>query len=195
VNEERARASDRTTPRSGAEERDWPGSASALYISALERQKEPLMRRFRSQAGVTYLEVLILMVLAGIISALIVPGWTDEIKAKRYEEAFGVASQLAESMETYYASHGTFSAERDSLLLFLPSPDLLINPLTGLEWIIEIQTAGQEYLITGEGKQPIEIQTEDRWPEYKKAWEGWVALQDQLRRQTEQARRGRRGGG
>ncbi len=151
------------------------------------------MRRFRSQSGVTYLEVLILLVLAGIISALIVPQWTDEIKTKRFDEAYGVADQLAASMETYYASHGVFSAERDSLLLYLPSSDLLINPLNGREWVIEIQNSAQEYLITGEGKQPIEIQTEDRWPQYKKAWEAWVAYQDRLRQEAEQARR-RRGG-
>jgi len=152
------------------------------------------MHRFRSQSGVTYLEVLILMVLAGIISALVVPQWTDEIKTKRYDEAYGLADQLAESMETYYASHGSFSAELDSLLLNLPSSDVLINPLTGREWVIEIQNSGQEYLITGDGKEMIEIQTEDRWPQYKKAWETWVAYQDKLRLEAEQARRGRRGG-
>jgi type II secretory pathway pseudopilin PulG len=152
------------------------------------------MRRFHSQSGVTYLEVLILMVLAGIISALVVPRWTDAIRTKRYDEAYAVADRLAESMETYYASHGSFSAERDSLLLFLPSPDLLVNPLNGREWVIEIQTSGQEYLITGEGRQSIRIQTEDRWPQYKKAWETWVAYQDRLRQEAEQARRGRRGG-
>jgi type II secretory pathway pseudopilin PulG len=152
------------------------------------------MRRFHSQSGVTYLEVLILMVLAGIISALVVPRWTDEIRTKRYDEAYAVADRLAESMETYYASHGSFSAERDSLLLNLPSPDLLVNPLNGREWVIEIQTSGQEYLITGEGRQSITIQTEDRWPQYKKAWETWVAYQDRLRQEAEQARRGRRGG-
>jgi type II secretory pathway pseudopilin PulG len=152
------------------------------------------MRRFHSQSGVTYLEVLILMVLAGIISALVVPRWTDEIRTKRYDEAYAVADRLAESMETYYASHGSFSAERDSLLLNLPSPDLLVNPLNGREWVIEIQTSGQEYLITGEGRQSIRIQTEDRWPQYKKAWETWVAYQDRLRQEAEQARRGRRGG-
>ena len=149
------------------------------------------MRRLRSQSGVTYLEILILVVAAGIISSLFVPRWTEEVKEQRYESAFAVAEQLATTLESYYASHGNFTNEPDSLTAILPSTDLLINPLTGGEWNIEIMNAGQEFMITGEGRQRIELQTEDRWPEFKQAWEAWVAYQEQLRQEAARSRRGR----
>ena len=149
------------------------------------------MRRLRSQSGVTYLEILILVVAAGIISSLFVPRWTDEIKAQRYDAAKEVANQLAAALENYYATHGNFSNEPDSLSTVITTDDLLVNPLTGDEWTIEIMNAGQEYMITGEGPQRIELQTEDRWPEFKQAWERWVAFQEQLREEAARSRRGR----
>lgn len=149
------------------------------------------MRRLRSQSGVTYLEILILVVAAGIISSLFVPRWTEEAKEQRYDAALEVAHQLAASLESYYASHGNFTNEPDSLTTVLTTADLLVNPLTGEEWTIEIMNSGQEYMITGEGRQRIELQTEDRWPEFKQAWETWVAYQEQLRQEAARTRRGR----
>lgn len=154
------------------------------------------MGRLRSQTGVNYIQVLMVIVTAGIVGALVVPYFTNQEQEELWQSAFLAAETIAVAQEDYYAGHGEFTASRDSLIKVLGDSTLLIDPLSGEEFEFGIANRGQDYSVSGgPSNRPILIATEDRWEHYTVAWQKWVALQEQIRAQEAEARRpGRRGG-
>ena len=154
------------------------------------------MGRLRSQTGVNYIQVLLVIVTAGIVGALVVPHYTNQEQEEFWQSAFLAAEIIAVAQEDYYASHGEFTASRDSLIMVLGDSTLLIDPFSGEEFEFGMANRGQDYSVSGgpSGRR-ILIMTEDRWEYYTAAWQKWVALQEQIRAQEAEARRrGRRGG-
>lgn len=151
------------------------------------------MRRSGSQSGVTYIEILLIIVTAGIVGALIVPSLTGRKREQFWQEAFARAEAVAVAEEAYYATHGEFTAERDSLLTVLPDSTLLIDPFSGGEFLFGTANRGQEYSVSGgPADRPILITTEDRWEAYKAAWQQWVDFQNRIREEEAARRAGRR---
>jgi hypothetical protein len=154
------------------------------------------MGRLRSQSGVNYIQVLLVIVTAGIVGALVVPYFTNQEREEFWQSAFLAAETIAVAQEDYYAGHGEFTASRDSLIKVLGDSTLLMDPFTGREFEFGVANRGQDYSVSGgPSDRQILITTEDRWEHYAESWQKWVALQEQIRAQEAEARRrGRRGG-
>jgi hypothetical protein len=140
------------------------------------------MPRLRSEDGVTYIQILLIIVTAGIVGALIVPRLTEQKREAFWQAAFDKAEAVAIAQELYYTTHGEFAASRDSLLTVLPDSTLLIDPFTEREFTFGTANLGQDYSVSGgpEGR-PILITTEDRWDSFRVAWQEWVDLQERIR--------------
>ena len=151
------------------------------------------MRRVGSESGVTYIQILLIIVMAGILSALVVPRLTEQQRQQFWQDAYDKAVVIAMAQETYYQTHGEFAAEKDSLLTVLPDSTALIDPYTNEDFFFGTANVGQDYSVSGgPSDQPILITTEDRWEDFKVAWQSWVDLQNTIREQEAATRSGRR---
>ena len=151
------------------------------------------MPRLRTESGVTYIQILLIIVTAGMVGALIVPRLTEQKREEFWQAALEKAETIAVAQERYYTTHGEFASSRDSLLTVLPDSTLLIDPFTNREFTFGTANVGQDYSVSGgpEGR-PILITTEDRWDQFRVVWQQWVDFQEQIRQ--EEARRRGRGG-
>jgi len=147
------------------------------------------MRRIRSTSGMNYIQMLLILAVAGIAAALVVPYLTS----RGEEEALLLAREklvpLAEAQEEYYKTHGEFTMEIDSLMTILPDPEAFVDPVSGDNYIIEVVNMAQEYSIYSPADNKIRIVTEDRWDNLASIRQAWHEYQLQER---ERARSGRR---
>jgi hypothetical protein len=151
------------------------------------------MRRAGSESGVTYIQILLIIVTAGILGALVVPRLTDQKRDEFWQVAYEKAVAVAVAQETYYGTHGEFAAEKDSLLTVLPEATALIDPFTNEDFLFGTANVGQDYSVSGgPSDRQILITTEDRWEEFKTVWQKWVDLQNVIREQEAAARAGGR---
>ncbi len=149
------------------------------------------MRRLRSSAGMTYIQLLLIIVIAGMVGALAVPYYTNQQQEQVREEARQKVVQLAEAQEDWYRHHGRFIDDYDSLATVLPAGYDFLDPLSGDTLRVELAEQGQEYAISTGGSSPIQVTTEDRWYQFRTAWENY---RDEQQSMAEEERR-RRGGG
>ena len=149
------------------------------------------MRRLRSSAGMTYIQLLLIIVIAGMVGALAVPYYTEQERQAIRDQAHQKVVQVAEAQESWYEDHGRFTDSYDSLATLLPERFDFIDPLSGDSLAVELSEQGQAYSISTGGAQPIQITTEDRWYEFRAAWEHY---RDEQASMAEEERR-RRGGG
>lgn len=126
------------------------------------RSKEWRMRRLTSQNGVNYIQMLLVIVTAGIIAALAVPYLLNQGVEELQELARQRADRIALAQEEYYASHGLFTMQRDSLLTTLADSTDLIDPTSDFPFLIGTANAGQDFSISSTGDFYILIVTEDR---------------------------------
>ncbi len=135
------------------------------------------MRRLTSQNGVNYIQMLLVIVIAGIIAALAVPyllnQGVEEIQALARQRA----ERIALAQEEYYAAHGLFTMQRDSLLTTLADSTDLIDPTSNYPFLIGIANAGQDYSISSTGDFYLLIVTEDRLDNLQEARQKWHEYQ------------------
>jgi len=150
--------------------------------------KESNMRRIMSQTGMNYIQMLLVLVLAGILGALVVPYLTnqekEEIKALSRERA----GRIVDAEFTYYQTHGEFTMEIDSLKTVLRDPDAYVDPLNEQGFQIGVVNQGQDFSIQSYADATILIVTEDRWEDLQQARLAWRDYQEEIRLQS-------RGGG
>ena len=149
------------------------------------------MRRLRSSAGMTYIQLLLIIVIAGIAGALAVPFYTNKQAEAVRSQARQKVVQLAEAQEAWYRQRGRFTDDFDSLATVLPAGYDFLDPMSGDSLSVELTEQGQEYTLSTGGANPIVITTEDRWYEFRAAWE---AYRDDQASMADEERR-RRGGG
>ncbi len=135
------------------------------------------MRRLTSQNGVNYIQMLLVIVIAGIVAALAVPyllnQGVEEIQALARQRA----ERIALAQEEYYATHGLFTMQRDSLLTTLADSTDLIDPTSNYPFLIGIANAGQDYSISSTGDFYLLIVTEDRLDNLQEARQKWHEYQ------------------
>jgi type II secretory pathway pseudopilin PulG len=86
------------------------------------------MRRLTSQNGVNYIQMLLVIVTAGIMAALVIPYLLNRDVEELQAIALQRAERIAVAQEEFYATHGLFTMERDSLLTALADSTDLIDP-------------------------------------------------------------------
>jgi len=127
---------------------------------------------------------MLVIVTAGIIGAIVVPfllsQGAEELQALARERA----ERLALAQEEYYASHGVFTMERDSLLTVLPDSSYFLDPTTDTEFIIGTANAGQDYSISSTGDFYLLVVTEDRLDKLQEAQLAWHQYQLDLMDQS-----------
>ncbi len=131
------------------------------------------MRRLTSQNGVNYIQMLLVIVTAGIIAALAVPYLLNQGAEELQELARQKAERIALAQEEYFATHGIFTMERDSLLTTLADSTDLIDPTSDFPFLIGTANAGQDYSISSTGDFYILIVTEDRLDNLQEARQKW----------------------
>ena len=146
------------------------------------------MRRLTAQTGVNYIQVLLVIVTAGIISALVVPLLLNQGMEELQEFARERAERLALAQEEYYATHGVFTMERDSLLTVLPDSSYFLDPTTDTEFMIGTANAGQDYSISSTGDFYLLVVTEDRLDKLQEARQAWHQYQQDLMEQSRRRR-------
>lgn len=148
------------------------------------RPKESIMRRITSQNGMNYIQMLLVLVFAGILGALVVPYLTDQEKEEIRTLSRERAVMLADAQMDYYRTHGEFTMELDSLKTILSDPDVYIDPLTERGFLIGVVNQGQDFSISSNADPLIRIVTEDRWEDLKQAQLDWNAYQEEIRQQS-----------
>ena len=148
------------------------------------RPKESIMRRIKSQNGMNYIQMLLVLVFAGILGALVVPYLTGQEKEEIRTLSRERVVRLVEAEFAYYRTHGEFSMEIDSLKTVLPDPDAYIDPLNDQGYQIGTPNQGQDFSISSYADPTIIIVTEDRWAEHQQAQLDWNAYQEEIRQQS-----------
>jgi type IV pilus assembly protein PilE len=69
--------------------------------------------RLRKQAGVTLLELMIVVVVIGILSIIAIPGYREYTKRAQRTEAKAALLRLAANQERFYLQNRTYSANVD----------------------------------------------------------------------------------
>jgi len=131
------------------------------------------MRRLTSQNGVNYIQMLLVIVTAGIIAALAVPYLLNQGVEELQALARQRAERIALAQEEYYGNHGLFTMQRDSLLTVLADSTDLIDPTTDYPFQIGTANAGQDYSIVSTGNFYLLIVTEDRLDSLMVARQKW----------------------
>ena len=142
------------------------------------------MRRLTSQDGMNYIQMLLVLVSAGILGALVVPYLTtlerDELIARSRERV----ERIADAQLVYYRTHGVFTMEIDSLMMVEPDPEVYIDPLTESGFEIGVVNQGQDFSISSTAEETNILITEDRWNELQQARIAWNEYQNEIRRQS-----------
>ncbi|MFC1545118.1 Tfp pilus assembly protein FimT/FimU [Gemmatimonadota bacterium] len=142
------------------------------------------MRRIMSQTGMNYIQMLLVLVLAGILGALVVPYLTSQEKMELSELSRERATRLVDAEFTYYRTHGEFTMEIDSLKTVLRDPDAYVDPLNDQGFQIGVANQGQDFSISSNSDPSILIVTEDRWEELQQARLAWRDYQEEIRLQA-----------
>jgi len=139
------------------------------------------MHSLRSQEGVTYIQVIFPIVFAGIVAALVVPHLTESKRQEIEAEALSRMARIAEAQEQWYANHGQFTDQVDSLRTLILDPEVFINPVNERPFTIELSNQGQEYSIYSAGfHEELLLETEDRWPQFMTVWRMYRDEQQRL---------------
>lgn len=142
------------------------------------------MRRLTSQDGMNYIQMLLVLVLAGILGALVVPYLTTREREELVAQSRERADQIVDAQLVYYRTHGVFTMEIDSLKTVQPDPDVYVDPLTDRGFQIGVANQGQDFSIQSTAEPTILIVTEDRWDELQQARLDWNEYQNEIRRQS-----------
>jgi len=142
------------------------------------------MRRLTSQDGMNYIQMLLVLVVAGILGALVVPYLTTQEREEILALSRERADLIAEAQLAYYRTHGVFTMEIDSLKTVQPDPDVYIDPLNDRGFQIGVANQGQDFSITSTAEATLIIVTEDRWDELQQARLAWNEYQNQIRAQS-----------
>jgi len=143
------------------------------------------MRRLTSQNGVNYIQMLLVIVTAGIIAALAVPYLLNQGVEELQELARQRVERIALAQEVYFETHGVFTMERDSLLTALADSTDLIDPTSDYPFLIGTANAGQDYSISSTGDFYILMVTEDRLDQLQVVRQKWHDYQLSLGAQGE----------
>ena len=142
------------------------------------------MRRIMNQTGMNYIQMLLVLVFAGILGALVVPYLTSQEKEEIRTLSRERATMLAGAEFTYYRTHGEFTMEIDSLKTVLRDPDAYVDPLNEQGFVIGVVNQGQDFSISSNVDSSILIVTEDRWEELQQAQLAWNAYQEEIRERS-----------
>ncbi|MFZ6712899.1 type IV pilin protein [Undibacterium sp. TC9W] len=80
----------------------------------------------KSEAGFTLIEILIVVVILGILAAISVPAYTDNVRRSRRADARSVLVQNAQFMQSFYTANDKYNVMRDGTAVALP---MLVSPV------------------------------------------------------------------
>ncbi len=150
--------------------------------------KESNMRRIMSQTGMNYIQMLLVLVLAGILGALVVPYLTSQERAEIKALSRERAVRIVDAEFTYYRTHRELPMELDSLTTVRSAPVADVDPLNEQGFQIGVVNQGQDFSIQSNADAMILIVTEDRMEDLQQARLAWRDYQEEIRLQS-------RGGG
>ncbi len=142
------------------------------------------MRRLTSQDGMNYIQMLLVLVLAGILGALVVPYLTTRERDELVTQSRERADLIVDAQLVYYRTHGVFTIEIDSLKMVQPDPVVYVDPLHGRGFLIGVANQGQDFSISSTAESTILIVTEDRWNALQQARLAWSDYQNEIREQS-----------
>ncbi len=102
------------------------------------------MRRARFLPGFTLVELMIVLVIAGVLATLVYPSYRDHLIRGALPEAIGGLSQYAARLEEYYLDHRTYAGADDECALSLPTAGRF-------SFSCVPANSGQTYLLTATG--------------------------------------------
>ncbi|BBB65636.1 pilus biosynthesis protein [Undibacterium sp. YM2] len=80
----------------------------------------------KSEAGFTLIEILIVVVILGILAAISVPAYTDNVRRSRRADARSVLTQNAQFMQSFMTANDRYDKMRDNTPVALP---MLVSPV------------------------------------------------------------------
>ncbi|MFZ6735500.1 type IV pilin protein [Undibacterium sp. Ji42W] len=80
----------------------------------------------KSEAGFTLIEILIVVVILGILAAISVPAYTDNVKRSRRADARSVLTQNSQFMQSFMTANDRYDKMRDNTPVALP---MLVSPV------------------------------------------------------------------
>lgn len=73
-------------------------------------QNEPIFYKTRSRVkGFTLIELMVVVVIVGILAMIAIPSYQESVKKSKRSDAEGALMSLANAMERYYTTNGSYS--------------------------------------------------------------------------------------
>jgi type IV pilus assembly protein PilA len=85
-----------------------------------------LIKFHRSQKGFTLIELMIVVAIIGILAAIAIPQFTSYRRKAQDTAAKSALKYLSTSMENYYASYNTYTADRTNLTGWTVEPNIAL---------------------------------------------------------------------
>ncbi|MES2042017.1 MAG: type IV pilin protein [Pseudomonadota bacterium] len=80
----------------------------------------------KSEAGFTLIEMLIVVVILGILAAISIPAYTDNVRRSRRADARSVLMQNSQFMQSFFTVNDRYDKMRDNTAVALP---MLVSPV------------------------------------------------------------------
>ncbi|MFZ6642152.1 type IV pilin protein [Undibacterium sp. TC4M20W] len=80
----------------------------------------------KSEAGFTLIEILIVVVILGILAAISIPAYTDNVRRSRRADARSVLTQNVQFMQSFMTANDKYNVMRDGTAVALP---MLVSPV------------------------------------------------------------------
>lgn len=122
--------------------------------------------RFRSDKGLILIDILIVILIAGIIAAIVIPQYAQKKEKEQTELSRQNMVELADAQDEYFQQTGTYASDLMELSSVVPEVRDIVAP-EGKAYIFELPDSLSYLIIDPFGYGEIKADTTER----KLSWE------------------------
>lgn len=110
--------------------------------------KFPRLQQNQFQAGFTLMELLVVIAIVGILAAIALPAYTEQIARARRAEARAQLQLAAQYMQRFYAANDSYATDRAGVSISTLMPSQLLQAPAEGPAIYKIEFAASQSTVT-----------------------------------------------